>query len=702
MTKDELDGDRLPQILVGPMLRRTEPEAVTVWFALKAPQRVTLRVYATRDGRQVQRDRVLLEGTLKTVPLGQFLHIAAVTAKPTGASRLEPGQIYAYDLSFEHSDETLSSALNATDLPYAAVSYFEHQLPTFALPPAELKDLKLIHCSCNKPHGGGRDVFPQLDRWLERVATDAIARPHQLFLTGDQIYGDDVADPLLWRIREVSRRLLGWEAPLDLPPDTCLDPGKRSELAERGAGFTAMLPNKPEKAKSHLLSWGEYCTMYLLVWSPILWPRRFPAGRRVCTDAKSARQWDREVKAIARFAGGLARVRRVLANIPTYTICDDHDVSDDWYLNREWCDRVASKPLGRQALQHGLLGYALFQAWGNTPEQFAGSSGASFFQAVEQWSSSRGSDRQAWHEMGNYLGMPRLDPQTGRPQYRRDGEVLVLDRDERAFNWYYAVRSPQHEVLAIDTRAWRGYPVGAETHAPPMLLCPQAFEEQLQRPLEGADRSDDRITLVIFPTNLVSLGIIDRVHHWQLKRGQTFGSDVGDSWNMHSGAFIQLLETLTQQRDRLVILSGDIHYSCAVRLTYWSCTSSGGTRSTRASVLAQLTSSATKNAEWMTYAIHTKLKSLFPERTEYWLGWNDPPQQVFVPRRRAFRRALARQNAARSPDWLYCIEWMERGSARSLPWGKMPLEPKSPQNFALGRKILEGVLFLVWRNRWLQ
>lgn len=685
------------------MLRRTEPEAVTVWLALCRPDRVTLKVYPTR-GRRVQRDRILLQGTRATIQLGQHLYIAAITAKPQETDSLIPGQIYAYDLSFENSRQTLNTALNAPDFPRTTVSYFEHNLPTFTLPPENLEDLKLIHCSCNRPHGGGRDVFPMIDCFLEETAPDAIARPHQLFLTGDQIYGDDVADPLLWRLQEVSRSLLGWEDPLKLPPGACLTPGKRSEIAETGAGFTAMLPNKADKAKSHLLSWGEYSTIYLMSWSPILWPARFPDGKTVCDDDKSAKQWDREAKIIARFSRHLSRVRRVFANLPTYTICDDHDVSDDWYLNREWCDRVCSKPLGRQALQNGILAYALFQGWGNTPEQFDRPSGKNFLHAVEKWSISRGRDEKAWREAGRYLGIPRKDAKTGGPQYKRDGEVLVLDRDEdRALKWHYTVSGPNYDILALDTRTWRGYPAEAETYAPPMLLCPHAFEEQLQRPLDQLG-GDGKMTFVILPTNLVSLGIIDRIHHWQLKRGKTFGSDVGDSWNIHSGAFIRLLETLTQQRDRLIILSGDIHYSCAVRLTYWSHASQeGNLRSVRASVLAQLTSSAIKNAEGMTYAIHTKLKSLLPERTEYWLGWTDPPQQVSVPRGKDFGRGVGgNASIARSPDWFYRIEWMERGSAQFLSWGKIPFDSQPKSKRSLGRKILDGLLYFLWRNPWLQ
>jgi hypothetical protein len=32
------------------------------------------------------------------------------------------------------------------------------------------------------------------------------------------------------------------------------------------------------------------------------------------------------------FRREVAKVRRVMANVPTYMICDDHDVTDDWFM----------------------------------------------------------------------------------------------------------------------------------------------------------------------------------------------------------------------------------------------------------------------------------------------------------------------------------------------------------------------------------
>ena len=66
----------------------------------------------------------------------------------------------------------------------------------------------------------------------------------------------------------------------------------------------------------------------------------------------------------------LPKVRRALANISTFMIFDDHEVTDDWYLNPSWRHRVLTAPLGRTIIRNALMAYALFQDWGNQPQQY--------------------------------------------------------------------------------------------------------------------------------------------------------------------------------------------------------------------------------------------------------------------------------------------------------------------------------------------
>ncbi len=782
----------LPLILAGPILRRTESRAVTVWLALKAPRQVELKVYSTEGGTGEIVDRPLLQGANSTVQLGKYLHVVAVTAKPINSNVLTSGQIYAYDIKFtgssesnvggavpENEKENLISCLwpatpDLSALGPETISYFAHQLPTFALPPQDLNYLRIVHGSCRKPHGDGRDALPILDNSIEQFAGTANSRPHQLFLTGDQIYGDDVADAMLWALTDAGDTLLGWEESLPLMDDAqikknlCisipknsenetalgqereifrespiqkpsdaeyqfkkpieLQPGTRSDIARDFGGFTAMLVNKPKNAKSHLFSLGEYYAMYLLVWSPVLWCTSFPKGKDICPNSKQAKVWDREVVELNGFARNLWRVRRALANIPTYMICDDHDVSDDFYLNREWCYRVLGKPLGRRVVQNALLAYAVFQAWGNTPAQFdRAQPGDKLLTTAEKWSNSAGTDVSAWEEAASYLGIPGLDPKTHLPKLKLDEDVFILGREgegvTEVLNWHFTVRSFKHEVIVLDTRNWRGYPVESAID-PPMLLTHKGFEEQIQKPLRETEllnktgEFEIEATLVVVPTNLVGLSIIDAVQKWDVEQGKVFNSDAGDSWNFHELAFVKLLVEFFKQRNRVIVLTGDIHYAAAVRLSYWSDCHFGDSRSNieplkgandksncQNSVLAQLTASALINEEWTTHLVHTKIKSLFPERSHECLGWNEPLELMKISRGgRKKAMAAAVRNRQSLPDWGYRIDWIKRQRARVfLQLENGTASDRSHKNKQLSfLHRLWNFISLLWRNRWLQ
>ena len=168
--------------------------------------------------------------------------------------------------------------------------------------------------------------------------------------------------------------------------------------------------------KNHLMSLGEYCAMYLAVWSNAVWEMKdnapdlptadkifiLPPGNlpqlwdfhacdldkkivhprkdRPAVDSyleKEKRTKDSvvngvkdDIDTLTIMFTSLARVRRALANIPTYMVFDDHDITDDWNLSLAWRDRVFTSPLGRRILTSSLVAYALFQDWGNDPKRY--------------------------------------------------------------------------------------------------------------------------------------------------------------------------------------------------------------------------------------------------------------------------------------------------------------------------------------------
>jgi hypothetical protein len=129
------------------------------------------------------------------------------------------------------------------------------------------------------------------------------------------------------------------------------------------------------------------------------------------------------------------------------------------------------------------------------------------------------------------------------------------------------------------------------------------------------------------------------------------------------------LKTVSTYRDRTIILSGDIHYGGAVRLDHWE--EHPSSPSPHSSVIIQLTSSAMKNAELATYLVHTRLKSLFPEPAEYWLG--QQTRIAWIPRQKAkstqlpstqhwCQRAQQPHRLARSAiSWLWRNRWFQEG-----------------------------------------
>jgi hypothetical protein len=173
------------------------------------------------------------------------------------------------------------------------------------------------------------------------------ARPHMLLLTGDQIYADDVHPALLWGIHQAMQALLGRER----------FEQAQAGLPKPGADRTPFVKNLAElssgHAKHHLISWPEFCGMYLLAWSPALWGFVIQHP-----DLKG-------------FRDALPKVRRALAHVPTYMIFDDHDITDGWFISEAWTRRALASAQGRRVLRNGLAAYLLFQHAGNDPDKLA-------------------------------------------------------------------------------------------------------------------------------------------------------------------------------------------------------------------------------------------------------------------------------------------------------------------------------------------
>jgi hypothetical protein len=663
--------DALPLVLAGPILRRVQQDAVTVWVALKEPRTVKLEVFAGTVP-----NTPLMKGSQEPVRLGERLHVVVVTARPVlPDGLLQPGEAYLYDLDFNPgsgSPERLDSPKVLTALGrFEAMRTVAYPglgtppgfagtlLPSFALPPRQLSDLRLVHGSCRKPHGEGSDALVALDVMLERCAANpGEQRPHQLYLTGDQIYADDVADALLFLIKDAEKALgLRGSAP-PKPPDDAdeLRPGRRSHYVTSAVGMTAVygvgleptegIAGTPSwaVAKSHLLSFAEYCLMYMFAWSPVLWPDEqdlptydqvFPGGipegplAELGGDKKHRERYRDELDQLRRFLRAIRPVRRALANVPTYMIFDDHDVTDDWFISSGWCDRVlrpegagtAPEEPGPWVIRNALLAYTIFQAWGNTPEQFDDGDGAALLAAAATWS---GRDAALDTALAD---VPQPDGSTAKGLRHQPGWPT----------WHYTVRGPDVKVggktgplftvVVLDGRTWRTYP--GQTGDPASLIDDTKLAEQL-----GAQPETCELTFVVAPAPVVGNAVVEWVQALAKGRYGVFAGD-RESWQLQRATYEALLARLAargplapgdRQPARIVLLSGDVHYGFAARIRYWGdhpwrqLARDGST-----AVLAQLTASACKNQELKTLVAGVLKYGLpLPATHRNTFGWSGP------------------------------------------------------------------------------
>lgn len=581
--------ERLPLVLAGPILRRVEPGSVTVWVALRAPRRVTLRIYHWDAASGSLTGR--LAGSRHTVRLGERLHMVAVTARATDDTQaLDPHAVYCYNLIFDDAatedagitrDLRSPGALVANPGAASAVellTYADLPLPSFALPATTLEQTRIFHGSCRKPHGVGRDALATLDGILAQSATNPLDRPQQLYLTGDQIYADDVAEPLLAALMDAAETLVGHEELPSIPPGMRLTaPGGRAWVVREMARFTTPTP------QNQLLTRGEYLAMYLFTWSGALWPAALPTQEDIWRAYPEARPADRREQAwraarfrldereLADFRETLPHVRRALANTPTYMICDDHDVTDDWYLDGAWCANVLERPLGRRIVRNGLYAYALCQAWGNDPAQFDGPNGRAFLETVDRWHGDEEDKEQGADAglMDEYLGLP--DEFSGKG---------TLPRSERALRWYFTVETRAYRALVLDTRTRRVYD---QPHAAPGLLSDEAMAEQIGDPITN----DARLTLLVSPTPALGVDIVEKI---QLLSLDHYAYD-RESWALNRRIYQAFLRHLARF-GRALILSGDVHYGFGSTMEYWE---QAGSALRGAATIVNFTSSSFKN-----------------------------------------------------------------------------------------------------------
>ena len=585
----------LPGLLAGPILRRCDSARVCVWLVTSVPIRATGQIWPAAPGPINLNRPFLGVGQTASLRLGAKLHVVLVPIVPAlGVDAFPEGQLLEYELTLERLNDkgdVIGDPLPLSSLTQSQgddrLSYGRFPRPTFFLPTGGV--FNVLHGSCRKLQGDGDDAMSAADALLRTHALNLQERPSALFLTGDQIYADDVDEALAQPLIDLAESLLGFGEKIPLPWGgsirlRALTGGTRGRMLSRL--LTPDHPGDPQKstARNHLLGFGEFAAMYLITWNAALWPETLRAASSLTASFQA-----------------LPKVRRVLANIPTYMVFDDHEVTDDWNLTRSWEERVGANPTGRRLVTNAIAAYWAFQGWGNDPDSFPDS----YAKPLTEYTASKG-ETTSNYEQAFYPDNP--DPND--PQGKGGPSI-----------WQYqAPTTPP--VLMLDTRTRRGYDANNK-NSPPQLLGAAALNH-LQALL--AEHPTQETLILVAPTPVFGIPGLEAFE--ESARGQAImaayegqqGAAAIDleSWHASRPGLYRLLFAIHDARpSACLILSGDVHYGFAA----------GAEFSTQGRTIhfTQFTSSAVKNRTPKVMQHQAKSEAnAQPTHIEYaWRSWAD-------------------------------------------------------------------------------
>lgn len=654
---------RVEPKLVSVWLALSEPAEVTVsvWAGrhLKTPLGSTARKVA--------------QGSESSKAFGERLHLVLVCAEATDALEAGQAYSYDLAISTRsesgkaHTLQSLGlladSSGDSKRLPHLALGYADGALPGFSLVPAKMENLRIVYGSCRLPEFDQPDTMALIDDLVKDVKTC----PHLLLLIGDQIYADERDEWQLAMVNALGQTLIGGTGSaieqLDLPPrdgesaarrlPADLDhfpPATRQTLVQYGAKMTTTA------GRNHLLSFGEFAATYITSWSNAAWPvfpgsptddaaldglvdaflaklKLEPSEKQKLlgnldigseaqpqdlwseallgeTDADTKSMLKANLRTFLRFRDGLPRVRRVLANIPTLMMFDDHDVTDDWNLNPVWMQRVQASPTGRAIVRNALAAYTVFQDWGNNPVRYrkAADTPAKVLDAVGKLFSDQAptaADTTGLRPWSSVCG--QLDKLFGLDQVpkREAGRYAAV---KPPMQWHWSFTGPGFHLVALDNRTRRSF---VSRHGPPGNVSVEAQADQIPTPDKLP--AGTQVLIVAAPLPVMGPGVFDELvgplayrvfdvidHEKTNKAG--LGSqgmpgtnpDALEVWAQDTATHEALLARLAQH-PRVVLLSGDVHNACAVAMSYWRKPSGSAADRRSLSRIAQFTSSGFKN-----------------------------------------------------------------------------------------------------------
>ena len=522
------------KILAGPLLRHANREQINIWFVLNE-RAADIRAQIVNAAQETLGESVM--ESHEPVQVGENAFVYLLQARP-GPEGFPLDAIIYYDVKINGGGLADFGLLNGEN----GVAYEGEPLPGLVL---KEEHRVILQGSCRKPHASAgdtsqRDMMTTADALIQERSRNIDERPSLLFLTGDQIYADDVAAPLLAKIMNLVQEYIVHDERIPRTAQGAvrvsslkLD-GRAQTLSGKKMGFTST------EKDNHLLSFGEFFLMYCAVWGGF--DARCPEFSAVedvivgvdedygdaggdgddddLEDLEEEYETSRSIT--EEFLQGAFRARRLMANVPTYMIFDDHEVSDDWNLDEGNFNAFRKHIFSRRVAANALTAYWLCQGWGNCPDEFP----PEFKTVVRE-----------------YLG-----------SYSQD-KFLPLERLLQNQYWGFELDTRPYTAV-LDTRTAREF--NENKFARLMSPAKLAAIAMRIRSLPDAKKQNNSL-LLVSPSPVYGFSEVERI---QLAAGEdSRRSRDSECWIADELIFKQLQSMLLESGfNECIIFSGDVHY----------------------------------------------------------------------------------------------------------------------------------------------
>jgi hypothetical protein len=528
----------LPLVIAGPIVRHVSQNTFTLWLVTTYPIRPELHFFedAISDTSKSFDSQKIEHHAFQ---VGEFCYINTVIINQD--SLFSEQQVIHYDVFLTSTDndkqpDTTPNWLSEA-LPALCYSTQGKQKPRFSVK-YQRHLRKVIHGSCRKAHFSGKDALVQMDELIgSSIGHDQLARPDILLFTGDQVYIDDVAGPMICAIKQVIQMLGLYHESFEgstiedsealfaddkyyylresLLPITEANEGLSDSFfkGKRKPIFTSV------NASNHLIALNEMVALYLLSWSSRLWPHIHMDSASIAPNFTE--KYQTELVAIENFKLGLPAIERAFAHVPIYMIFDDHDVTDDWNLTRAWEDHVYGNPFSKRIVGNALVAYFLCQGIGNP--------------------------KVTWQAISE-----KADETFNHGIIKQQDELIdaLLAHD----HWHYRLDTfPPIQVLDTRTQRWRSE---SNKNKPSGLMDWEALCE-LQQDVIGQES-----VIMVSAAPVYGVKFIEAIQRIFITFGGALVVDA-ENWMAHRGTASVMLNIFRHIKTppQFIILSGDVHYS---------------------------------------------------------------------------------------------------------------------------------------------